>query len=140
MVSDIRVTYRRRHSYNTASNRIEVVKTPGARLTVHYLKKSVGAVKCACCKKPLAGIPRLSIAAKRALPSCRRSVTRAYGGNMCHKCVHDRILRAFLIEEQKIVKKVASVKAQQKKEEVKKTAKKSAKKSTKKSTKKTTKN
>ena len=29
------------------------------------------------------------------------------------------ILRAFLIEEQKIVKKVASVKAQQKKEETK---------------------
>lgn len=67
MVSDIRVTYRRRHSYNTASNRIEVVKTPGrnyrvlfmclgARLTVHYMKKSVGAVKCACCKKPLAGV------------------------------------------------------------------------------------
>ena len=67
MVSDIRVTYRRRHSYNTASNRIEVVKTPGkkwlwilielgGKLTVHYLKKSVGAVKCACCKKPLAGV------------------------------------------------------------------------------------
>ena len=67
MVSDIRVTYRRRHSYNTAFNRIEVVKTPGkyflleirwlgGKLTVHYLKKSVGAVKCACCKKPLAGV------------------------------------------------------------------------------------
>ena len=29
MVSDTRVTYRRRHSYNTASNSVSVVKTPG---------------------------------------------------------------------------------------------------------------
>ena len=75
---------------------------------------------------------------------------------MCHKCVHDRyvslqafalarsggipfmcsILRAFLIEEQKIVKKVAMVKAQQKKEEAKKAAKKTHKKSAKKTGKK----
>ncbi len=29
MVKDCRVTYRRRHSYNTKSNRVHVVKTPG---------------------------------------------------------------------------------------------------------------
>lgn len=29
MVKDSRITYRRRHSYNTASNRIKVIKTPG---------------------------------------------------------------------------------------------------------------
>ena len=46
------------------------------------------------------------------------------------------ILRAFLIEEQKIVKKVAMVKAQQKKEEAKKAAKKTHKKSAKKTGKK----
>ena len=47
----------------------------------------------------------------------------------------DSILRAFLIEEQKIVKKVASVRALQKKEE-KKTTKKSSKKTGKKTGKK----
>ena len=46
------------------------------------------------------------------------------------------ILRAFLIEEQKIVKKVAVAKAQQKKEEAKKAAKKTTKKSAKKTGKK----
>lgn len=67
MVANRRVTYRRRHSYNTASNRTEVVKTPGwlfvvvsdglgARLTVHYIKKSVQAPKCRCCKKVLPGV------------------------------------------------------------------------------------
>ncbi|GLV39488.1 Ribosomal protein L34b [Carabus blaptoides fortunei] len=44
---------------------------------------------------------------------CRRkkTVRRAYGGVMCHKCVKEKIVRAFLIEEQKIVVKV--LKAQQ---------------------------
>ena len=54
----------------------------------------------------------------------------------CVRCKWlNSILRAFLIEEQKIVKKVASVKAMQKKEE-KKSTKKSAKKTTKKTGKK----
>ncbi|KAK8790092.1 hypothetical protein WA588_000260 [Blastocystis sp. NMH] len=134
MVSDIRVTYRRRHSYNTASNKYHIVKTPGARLLVQYNKKIVSPMKCGCCKKPLAGLPRISSRDMRRIPASQRSVTRAYGGNLCHKCVHDRILRAFLIEEQKIVKKVASVKAMQKKEEKKskKTSKKAGKKTGKK--------
>ena len=53
----------------------------------------------------------------------------------CVRCKWlNSILRAFLIEEQKIVKKVASVKAMQKKEE--KTTKKSTKKTGKKTGKK----
>ena len=36
----------------------------------------------------------------------QKHVTRAYGGSRCGKCVRQRIVRAFLIEEQKIVKKV----------------------------------
>jgi large subunit ribosomal protein L34e len=35
-----------------------------------------------------------------------KTVQRAYGGSRCGNCVKDRIVRAFLIEEQKIVKKV----------------------------------
>ena len=84
----------------------------------------------------------------KRIGACQRSVTRAYGGNLCHKCLRDRyamfahtflfcsILRAFLIEEQKIVKKVASQKALQKKEDKKKTTKKTTKKSAKKTGKK----
>jgi len=41
----------------------------------------------------------------------KKTVKRAYGGVLCHKCVKERIVRAFLIEEQKIVVKV--MKAQQ---------------------------
>lgn len=35
-----------------------------------------------------------------------KTVSRAYGGSRCANCVKQRIVRAFLIEEQKIVKKV----------------------------------
>ena len=36
----------------------------------------------------------------------QKKVQRAYGGSRCGNCVKDRVVRAFLIEEQKIVKKV----------------------------------
>lgn len=36
----------------------------------------------------------------------KKTVQRAYGGSRCSNCVKDRVVRAFLIEEQKIVKKV----------------------------------
>jgi ribosomal protein L34E len=44
----------------------------------------------------------------------KKTVQRAYGGSRCANCVKDRIVRAFLIEEQKIVKKVLK-ESQQKK-------------------------
>jgi large subunit ribosomal protein L34e len=40
-----------------------------------------------------------------------KTVNRAYGGSRCATCVRNRVVRAFLIEEQKIVSKV--IKAQQ---------------------------
>ena len=57
-------------------------------------------------------------------------MTRAYGGSRCAGCVRQRIVRAFLIEEQKIVKNVLKNKTAAAKEEVKaaKTATKSKKK------------
>lgn len=44
----------------------------------------------------------------------KKTVQRAYGGSRCANCVRDRIVRAFLIEEQKIVKKVLKEAAQKK--------------------------
>ncbi|KAM7326380.1 hypothetical protein ACRRTK_014858 [Alexandromys fortis] len=45
----------------------------------------------------------------------KKHVSRAYGGSMCAKCVRDRIKRAFLIEEQKIIVKVLKAQAQSQK-------------------------
>jgi large subunit ribosomal protein L34e len=46
-----------------------------------------------------------------------KTVSRAYGGSRCHKCVRNRIIRAFLIEEQKISKKVIAEKLKKTKKE-----------------------
>merc|ERR1711992_457583 len=82
-----RVTYRRRLSYNTRSNRRKIVRTPGGRLTLKGVKPSRPADRS-----------RLSLRQKK--------VYRAYGGVLSHKAVREKIVRAFLIEEQKIVAKV----------------------------------
>jgi len=106
-----RVTYRRRNGWNTRSNRVRIVKTPGGRLVYHHLKKRGTNPKCGDCGSALAGIPALRPFEYSRISKRQKHVTRAYGGSRCGSCVRNRIVRAFLIEEQKIVKKV--LKAQQ---------------------------
>ncbi|KAJ2968306.1 hypothetical protein NQ176_g9244 [Zarea fungicola] len=101
-----RVTYRRRTPYNTASNITRVTKTPGGKLRVLHLKKRGTAPKCGDCGSKLPGVPALRPREYATLSKPKKTVQRAYGGSRCGNCVRDRIVRAFLIEEQKIVKKV----------------------------------
>ncbi|KAJ1800620.1 60S ribosomal protein L34B [Coemansia sp. RSA 2399] len=108
-----RVNYRRRLSYNTKSNRVRISKTPGGNLRYLHVKKPGKGPRCGDCGLSLAGIPALRPREYSRLSKTQKSVTRAYGGSRCGTCVRTRIVRAFLIEEQKIVKKV--MKAQAKK-------------------------
>eukprot|EP01115_Flamella_aegyptia_P006169 TRINITY_DN25952_c0_g1_i1.p1 TRINITY_DN25952_c0_g1~~TRINITY_DN25952_c0_g1_i1.p1 ORF type:complete len:113 (-),score=10.03 TRINITY_DN25952_c0_g1_i1:110-448(-) len=103
-----RLTYRRRHSYNTASNKVKVVKTPGGKLTLHYRTKNAKGPVCgeSFCTIPINGVPHLRPKQYSRISKRRKHVSRAYGGALCGPCVRQRIIRAFLIEEQKIVKKV----------------------------------
>ncbi|KAJ9057471.1 hypothetical protein DSO57_1022417 [Entomophthora muscae] len=85
-----RVQYRRRLSYNTKSNRVKIVKTPGGKLVYHHLKKPVKGPRCGDTGVALQGLkayrPReLSQVSKR-----EKSISRAYGGNLCAKAVRDR--------------------------------------------------
>merc|ERR550539_792122 len=98
-----RLTYRRRLSYNTASNKVKVVKTPGGKLTYHYLKKRATSSKCGDCRRILNGVKNLRPTQQMRVTKRKKTVTRAYGGSRCGICVRARIVRAFLIEEQKIV-------------------------------------
>uniref|UniRef100_A0A8C6RS11 Large ribosomal subunit protein eL34 n=1 Tax=Nannospalax galili TaxID=1026970 RepID=A0A8C6RS11_NANGA len=93
-----RLTYHHRLSNNTASR---LSRTPSNRIVYLYTKKVGKAPKSAC------GV----------CPVVRPKVLMrlAYGGSMCAKCVRDRIKRAFLIEEQKIVVKVLKAQAQSQK-------------------------
>ncbi|KAL3921663.1 MAG: hypothetical protein SGPRY_004826, partial [Prymnesium sp.] len=103
-----RVTYRRRKSFRTASNAVRKVKTPGGKLVLHYMGKKGKGPTCgdSACSRSLHGIPALRPSEYARLSKRQKTVSRAYGGSRCAKCVRDRIVRAFLIEENKIVKKV----------------------------------
>lgn len=101
-----RVTYKRRLSYNTTSNRKRILKTPGGKLTISYTKKPASKPKCGDCGNCLAGVKavrphKLAIMSKR-----NKVVSRAYGGSRCGDCVRSRIVRAFLTEERNVVKKM----------------------------------
>ncbi|KAJ5068738.1 60s ribosomal protein l34 [Anaeramoeba ignava] len=132
-----RLTYRRRHPYNTKSNRVKVVRTPGDRHIYHYVKKRVKGRRCGVTGVTLHGLPHLRTLESRRHPKRDKKVYRAYGGCLSANTVRDRIIRSFLKEEQTYIKKLIT---QEKKEEMKqiKEKKKVAKKQTKK-TKKTNK-
>ena len=150
---DRRVHYRRQNHYATKSNKYKIVKTPGklylwlptadcllaaalwkaiflnywinvlivtsiyvgGRLTIQYLKRRAG--------RSIAGVPRLRSPALRQLTVTKRTVARPYGGKLTHSEVRDKILRAFLIEEVKQMKRLM----QQKEKSSKKSKKSKAK-------------
>ncbi|KAH0512088.1 60S ribosomal protein L34 [Microtus ochrogaster] len=104
-----RLTYRRRLSYNTASNKTRLSRTPGNSIVYLYTKKVGKAPKSACGVRAVR--PKVLMRSSKT----KKHVSRAYGGSMCAKCVRDRIKRAFLVEEQKIVVKVLKAQAQRQK-------------------------
>eukprot|EP00004_Rigifila_ramosa_P010181 TRINITY_DN2197_c0_g1_i2.p2 TRINITY_DN2197_c0_g1~~TRINITY_DN2197_c0_g1_i2.p2 ORF type:complete len:126 (-),score=30.53 TRINITY_DN2197_c0_g1_i2:39-371(-) len=101
-----RLTRRTRNPYNTASNKRRVVKTPGGKNIFQKVVKKASNPKCGDCGVALPGIPALRPRQYASISKRQKTVTRAYGGSRCAGCVRERIVRAFLIEEQKIVKRV----------------------------------
>lgn len=101
-----------------------MVKTPGGKLVAQHQKKIATRPKCGDCGDALQGISTLRPRAYAQISKTHKTVQRSYGGSRCANCVKDRVVRAFLIEEQKIVKRV--LKEQQEKE--KKTSGKKSKK------------
>lgn len=114
MTKNIRITYKRRSCYRTLSNKVKAVKTPGGKLVAQYIKKRVSVGQCGDCQCTLHGIPAVKPSKFRNLHQRQKHVSRAYGGVTCGPCVRNRIVRAFLIEEQKIVKKVVAQRAAKK--------------------------
>ena len=75
-----RVTYRRKVTYNTRSNKIRKVKTPGGKLVALYHKKKTNPVKCAVNGQALGGIKRMRSSEMKKSKKRERTVSRAYGG------------------------------------------------------------
>merc|ERR1739848_395685 len=105
-----RLTYRRRLAYNTTSNRRKIVKTPGGRLVYQSIGKQASVPKCGDTGKALRGIKASRPLAARQLSKRTKTVSRAYGGTLSGTALRARIVRAFLIEEQKIVVRVLKAK------------------------------
>uniref|UniRef100_A0A0G4I359 60S ribosomal protein L34 n=1 Tax=Chromera velia CCMP2878 TaxID=1169474 RepID=A0A0G4I359_9ALVE len=124
-----RLTYRRKNRYNTASNQQKIVRTPGGRLVYQLAKKKANAPSCRDCESTLHGIPVLRAHEYKNIAKTHRTVRRAYGGNLCPGCLRQRIVRAFLLDEQKCVKEVLIEKEKQAKKETEGTKTKSKKKS-----------
>ncbi|KWU44129.1 60s ribosomal protein l34-b [Rhodotorula sp. JG-1b] len=110
-----RVTLRTRSSYSTKSNGKRIVKTPGGKLRYLTVKKAAAAPKCGDCHIALPGVPTLRPRQYAQVSKRVKTVQRAYGGSRCANCVRERIVRAFLVEEAKIVKRVIAEKQQGKK-------------------------
>merc|ERR1719493_5965 len=94
-----------------------MIKTPGGRLTYQLIKKKAQAPKCGDTKKALLGVPRVRPMEYSRLKKRQRRVSRAYGGTLCAGAVRTRIVRAFLIEEQRCVKQVLQEKEKLMKED-----------------------
>ncbi|EDR29496.1 60S ribosomal protein L34-A, putative [Entamoeba dispar SAW760] len=123
----VRVTYVRKHSYNTKSNGIRIVKTAGGKMTVQHRQKISNGVRCGDCGCVLAGIRHIRPHQYGWLGKSKRTVTRAYGGVRCHKCVQKKILRAFLINEHNLIKLAAAKSNLENKQNVKEDKKKATK-------------
>merc|ERR1712176_810992 len=95
-----RITYRRRLTWDTKSNRVKKVRTPGGKLVFQYLKKRPSVPKCPMTGLKLKGVKPATNQEKTRLSRRHKMVFRAYGGVLSHKAVREKIV-AFLIEEQK---------------------------------------
>ncbi|EJW76610.1 50S ribosomal protein L34e [Wuchereria bancrofti] len=127
-----RLTYRRRLCYNTKSNKtkhpsyghhciITVTYFAGienTRWTFSFLyrKKKGSVARCGDTGVKLKGVKPARPRQLRKMTKRLKTVTRAYGGCLSAAAVRERIIRAFLIEEQKIVARVlkAKIKAEKK--------------------------
>lgn len=61
------------------------------------------------CGKRINGIAQLRPYHYKGLAKKDKSVSRAYGGVLCGGCVKSRIIRAFLLEEIKTIKRAKQV-------------------------------
>jgi large subunit ribosomal protein L34e len=110
-MGDNRWTRVARHAYNTKSHSATGVRTPGGALKAKRRYKTSKGPKCSDCPLMIQGVKHIKSTKYVGLKKRERTVSRAYGGSCCAPCVKQRIMRAFLLEEQKAVKKVLAERA-----------------------------
>jgi len=101
---DTRVTLRRHCAFSTRRNKFKKVKTPGNKIKIQYLNKKSSYVKCAQDKIKLKGISSPKSLNFMGLCKRKKNISRIYGGCLSGTSTKNRIIKAFLLEEKKIVK------------------------------------
>ena len=76
-----------------------------------YLKKAKTVPRCGQCKEKLKGVTPSRPSERPRMSRRLKSVSRTFGGVLCHRCLRERIIRAFLIDEQKVVKVLKAAQA-----------------------------
>lgn len=98
----------RGRTYKTESNRRVLVKTPTGKLINRLVGKRAKQRRCHECNGYLNGIKQERGRAFLSLATIHRRANRVYGSTICGGCVKTRIIDAFLTDEEKIVKEMAS--------------------------------
>ena len=103
-----RIAYRRRMHYATRGNLVRKIRTPGNRLIFQSAgKRSQGPhTPWVLGHKRLSGTKALNHFDARTSDRNAKTVSRAYGGVLSADQVRDRVIRAFLVEEQRIARKM----------------------------------
>lgn len=82
-----------RPSLKSRSLARKYVRLPSSKTTIHYVRRRPKSAKCAICKKPLNGVPRLRPVDLKHVPKSSKRPERPYGGYLCSSC-----LRKLLID------------------------------------------
>ncbi|MEM2643066.1 MAG: 50S ribosomal protein L34e [Candidatus Bathyarchaeia archaeon] len=81
--------------YQRTRSRKRVLKAlPGGRTGLHFKREVPRGGGCAKCGKPLSGVPRLLPHEIRKLNKTKRSISRIYGGHLCHNCLKTALKQA----------------------------------------------
>lgn len=82
-----------RRSLRSRSLRKLRVRTPGGRTAQRFKGRKNAVSKCAICKKPLAGMPKVTDATLSKLSKSQRRPERPFGGNLCSSCSRRELKR-----------------------------------------------
>ena len=76
-----------------------IVKAP-SRTDIRLEKRKRNTPKCALCKTPLQGYPKMTVRDSRR---GHRSPNRIYGGYLCHRCLRRLIKKSVYKEYGKLI-------------------------------------
>jgi hypothetical protein len=104
----------RQHKRKNGPDGLDVTRCP------LWLVPCSSSATCPISGQKLNGLPARRPNVLARLSKKNKTIHRAYGGHLSHAVVKERIIRAFLVEEQKIVKKVLKLQKAKEKAAVKK--------------------